>query len=72
MIDMVDIITFPDEHRVLSLLLRYAFDCSDHFPSAHLDERDLRLLLRKLDNMQEELIASRKLVLTSSRRQTEV
>ena len=60
--DMVDIITFLDERKVLSLLPHYAFDCSDHFPSAHLDEGDMRLLLRKLDNMQEELMATRKLV----------
>ena len=60
--DMVDIITFLDERKVLSRLPHYAFDCSDHFPSAHLDEGDMRLLLRKLDNMQEELIITRKLV----------
>ena len=59
---MVDIITFLDERKVLSLLPRYALDCSDHFPSAHLDEGDMRLLLRKLANMQEELMATRKLV----------
>ena len=60
--DMVDIITFLDERKVLSLLPHDAFDCSDHFPSAHLDEGDMRLLLRKLDNMQEELMATHKLV----------
>ena len=60
--DMVDIITFLDEHKVLSVLPRYAFNCSDHFPSAHLDEGDMRLLLLKLDNMHEELMATRKLV----------
>ena len=58
--DMVDNITFLDERKVLSLLSRYAFDCSDHFPSAHLDEGDMRLLLRKLNNMQEALMATRK------------
>ena len=60
--DMVDIITFLDERKILSLLPCYVFDCSDHFPSAHLDEGDMRLLLHKRDNMQEGLIATRKLV----------
>ena len=58
--EMIDIITFLDERK--SILPRYAFDYSDHFPSAHLDEGNMRLLLRKLDNMQEELMATRKLV----------
>ena len=40
--DMVDIITFLDERKVLSIVLRYAFDCSDHFPSAHLDEDQIK------------------------------
>ena len=46
--DMGDIIIFLNERRVLSLLPRYAFDCSDHFSSAHLDDGDMRFLLRKL------------------------
>ena len=58
--DMVDIITFLDERNVLSIFPRYAFDCSDHFPSAHLDDGDMCLLLRKLDNMQEELMENSK------------
>ena len=60
--DMVEIITFLDEGKFLSLFPHYAFDCSDHFLSAHLDEGYMRLLLRKLDNMQVELMATGKLV----------
>ena len=66
--DMVDIITFLDERKVLSLLPRYAFDYSDYFLSAHLDVGDMRLLLLKLDNMQEEIIATRKLVQQAEQR----
>ena len=34
--DMVDIITFLDERKILSLLSRYAFDNSDYFLLSHL------------------------------------
>ena len=60
--EILDVITFLAEHKLLDKLPRYAFDSLDYFPSSRMDEADMRILLCKLDIMQENIITTRKII----------
>ena len=53
--DILNVITFLDEHKLLDKLPRYECDSSDYFSSSRMDEADMHMLLRKLNIMQEDI-----------------
>ena len=60
--DILHVITFLDDHKLHDKLPHYACDSLRYFPSSRMDEADMRMLLSKLEIMQKNIIATRKII----------
>ena len=54
--DIISVLTFMDEQKLLNDLPRYVSDSPDKMPSIRLFDGDLLLLLTRLDKMEDKLV----------------